>query len=112
MSLLVFMFGLLTVDDVPPPAAGAHSREPAAQSGSPTGDPGRSHDPGPAETRRAGRGEFHFDALRIDGLLRGPEAMVVKSRVRRGEEAVLELRRSFLHRVYETVEVPALHGGR
>ncbi len=87
MSLLVFLLSLLTIDDAPPAPATEATAE-----------------------RRSD--EYHFDALRIDGHLRGPEVMVVRSKINGSTGSVLKLRRSFLKRVYETVEVPALHGGR
>jgi hypothetical protein len=78
----------------PPPASRAASR------------PGAAAASAPARPR-----EFRFDALRIDGALRGPEALVVSAALAR-ERAPLHRRwRSFAHRVVELVEAAALHGG-
>jgi len=55
--------------------------------------------------------EYRFDALRIDGTLRGPEALDVGSGLSRDRKPLARLRRSFVHRVFETVEAPGLHGG-
>lgn len=68
--------------------------------------------PASKPARGRGGGEYRFDALRIDGRLRGPEAMDIRAAGRSGSRSLLRLRRSFLHRVFETVECAALHGGR
>ncbi len=54
--------------------------------------------------------EFRFDALRIDGALRGPEALVISAGLGQRPGPLHRARRSFLHRVFETIEAPALHG--
>jgi hypothetical protein len=56
--------------------------------------------------------EYRFDALRIDGALHGPEAVIVRSDLTRDQRSLTRLRRSFVHRVLEAMEAPGLHGGR
>jgi hypothetical protein len=56
--------------------------------------------------------EYRFDALRIDGTVRGPLAMLVPGATRAKHGSLLRLQRSFVSRIFETVEAPALHRGR
>jgi hypothetical protein len=86
------------------PPASTPSRRPA--SAPLTDEPGA-----PRAAHEARATEFRFDALRIDGALRGPEALVVDSSLSRAGKSLTRLRRSFVHRVFDTVEAPGLHGG-
>ena len=61
-------------------------------------------------TRRAA-GEYRFDALRIDGAVRGPLALRIQGTAGGKHSPLLRLQRSFVSRIFETVEAPALHGG-
>jgi hypothetical protein len=92
-------------------ALAASTATPAsAQSGE--GRRGASKGP-PATTRpapAARASEFRFDALRIDGQLHGPAALEVRALTRASRAPLLRLRRSFVHRIFETVEAPGLHG--
>ncbi|MFH1130626.1 MAG: hypothetical protein V1754_04785 [Pseudomonadota bacterium] len=56
--------------------------------------------------------EFRFDALRIQGTPVGPQAMITEAGLGIYQTPLLKLRRSFIHRIFETVEAPALHGGK
>jgi|GEM_PF-5588146 hypothetical protein len=56
--------------------------------------------------------EFRFDALRIAGTPGGPEALLLQAWLATAHSPLLKTRRSFLYRVLETVEMPALHSGR
>jgi len=53
---------------------------------------------------------FRFDALRIVGLS-GPNALVLRRLRGARRRPLLRFRRSFIHRVLETLEAPALHRG-
>ena len=72
----------------------------------------RADEPASAPAARApAPREFRFDALRIDGALRGPEALVIRTGLGRDAGRPLHRRhRSFLHRIFETIEAPGLHG--
>jgi hypothetical protein len=66
--------------------------------------------PRPA-TRAVAPREYRFDALRIDGTPRGPEALVIRAVLGRDDGRPLHRRaRSFVHRIFETIEAPCLHG--
>jgi len=64
-----------------------------------------------APTAAPARQEYRFDALRIDGTLHGPEAVVVRTSVQRTSSPIFRPRCNFLRRILETVETPALHRG-
>lgn len=55
--------------------------------------------------------EFRFDALRIEGATAGPQVLVMNAKIGWDQSPLLRLRRSFLFRVFETIETPAVHGG-
>jgi hypothetical protein len=63
--------------------------------------------PRPAVTR-----EYRFDALRIDGALRGPDVLVIQTAARQATKPLGRLAYSFVPRIFETVEESALHGDR
>jgi hypothetical protein len=65
----------------------------------------------PASRPAGARGptEYRFDALRIDGALHGPEALVVRSMTGSSRKPLLRRRRSFVFRILETLEDPGLH---
>jgi hypothetical protein len=56
--------------------------------------------------------EYRFDALRIDGTLHGPEALVVRSMTGARRKPLIRRKRSFVFRILETLEDPGLHRPR
>jgi hypothetical protein len=76
-----------------------------AQAAEPLGSPPPSSRVAPRPAR-----EFRFDALRIDGALRGPEALVISAGLHGGRTPLHRRGRSFLHRIFETIEAPGLVG--
>ncbi len=58
---------------------------------------------------RAGPREYRFDALRFAGQLSGPHALIARGQRRAKRASLLKLRRSFVRRIFETVEAPTLH---
>jgi hypothetical protein len=107
MRLCVFSLVALAAPAwaAPPSSAPVPASRPAARGSATSPDEPGGPALGPART------EFRFDALRIDGTLRGPEALDVGGSVSRDRRSLARLRRSFVHRVFETVEAPGLHGG-
>ena len=63
----------------------------------------------PAKLAPAGPHEYRFDALRFAGQLSGPHALITRGRRRATRPPLHKLRRSFVLRIFETVEAPALH---
>lgn len=64
----------------------------------------------PATRAVAAPREYRFDALRIDGTPRGPEALVIRAVLGRDDGPLHRRARSFVHRIFETIETPCLHG--
>jgi len=64
--------------------------------------------PAPSSTPARGA-EYRFDALRVDGRLHGPEALTVRAMTGGRGAPLLRLRRSFVHRIFETLEDACLH---
>ena len=96
---VISIIGVVTVAALGAPALADLPEEPGA--------------PASAEVPRATpqpAGQYRFDALRIDGQLRGPAALDVRGLRRSSRGRLLTLRRSFVHRILESIEAPALHG--
>jgi len=89
------------------PSDGAPATRPAVQPDEP-GAPSSATRPA-VQAPEATSGEYRFDALRIDGTLHGPEAMVIRASTSGGRRPLAKLRRSFLHRILETLEERCLH---
>jgi len=73
-----------TIRDEPPPSSPSPTPAPAAPS-------------------------YRFDALRFGGELSGPHALLTRGKAARRRGALLSLKRTFVHRIFETIEAPALH---
>jgi hypothetical protein len=98
------MLLLLAMFFITPPATGRAEPRRAAGVVPATGARPRSRPP-PA-SRPA---EYRFDALRVDGRLHGPEALTVHGMTGGARTPLMRRGRSFLHRILETLEDPALH---
>jgi hypothetical protein len=98
------------------PSDGVPATQPATQPDEP-GAPASATGPAvqvapvrsPQAAPEATSGEYRFDALRIDGTLHGPEAMVIRAATSGGRRPLAKHRRSFLHRILETLEERCLH---
>jgi len=119
MRILVVFIALASPAWAAPPTSAparsasrpAASRPLTDEPGAPVLGPQPRPAPSPASSSPRRATEYRFDALRIDGTLRGPEALDVRSSLTRDGSSLARLRRSFVHRVLETVEAPGLHGG-
>ncbi len=117
---LVLISMVMLVAEAAPAAAPPDQDEPAAPVAAPataptTRAPRTAPAPAASRPRAAPHAapaprELRFDALRVDGALRGPEVLEVEALARGARRSLLRLHRSFLGRIFETLESPGLHG--
>ena len=109
---LLMLCGAVAVGQVPP---AGHPPAPVDEPGAvvppavPTQPPAVPTQPPAGSAHAAGRTEYRFDAMRIDGTLHGPLTLEVRAMTGSRDTRLVRLRRSFLQRILETLEDRSLH---